>query len=93
MSNDNRFRVIPARFQNVVFAFFFSCLMTLVVSAITTLRNLGFDDASFAKWMSAFFSSWPVTFPTVLVVAPIVRRLSSKLVKSSAPDASPAASA
>jgi len=86
MSNQNRLQVVPAKFQNVVFAFFFSCLMTLVVSAITTLRNLGFDDATFAKWMAAFFSSWPVTFPTVLVVAPIVRRLSSKLVKPASPE-------
>jgi hypothetical protein len=63
-----------------VFGFFLSGLMTLIVSAITTVRNLGFDDASVSGWLGAFISAWPVSFPTVLAVAPLVRRIVAQLV-------------
>ncbi len=83
-------QVVPPRFQNVVFGFFLSGLMTLIVSAITTVRNLGLDDASVEKWLTAFASAWPVTFPTVLIVAPIVRRIVSHFIAPTQPiEASP----
>jgi hypothetical protein len=61
---------LPARYAQPVFALLLSGLMTLVVSGITTWRT----DGDVGLWLSAFASAWPVTFPTVLVVAPLVRR-------------------
>jgi Na+/H+ antiporter NhaD/arsenite permease-like protein len=71
---------IPRRLFPVVFGFLLSGLMTLVVSAITTYRNLGFDGAFVRNWLTAFVSAWSVTFPTATVVAPFVRRLVERIV-------------
>ena len=46
----------------------------LIVSFVATLRAVGFAYGLFALWMSAWIPSWLVAFPTVLVVAPAVRR-------------------
>jgi hypothetical protein len=82
---------VPHKHQHIAFGFLLSGLMTLVVSAIATLRNLGFDPDFVQRWFLAFITSWPVTFPTVLVVAPVVRRLLSLVVLP--PDTRPTSSA
>ncbi len=82
MTTEDPIRIIPARFQSVLFAFILSGMMTLIVSAITTVRNLGLDEASLGQWLSAFASSWPITLPTVLLVAPIVRKMVSRVLRS-----------
>jgi hypothetical protein len=74
-------RRLPRRFQPILFGLCLSGLMTLVVSAVTTARNLGFDDDYVAKWLTAFASAWPITFPTATVVAPLVRRFVERLVE------------
>ncbi len=73
-------RRVPRRFQPVIFGFILSGLMTLVVSAVTTARNLGFGDDYVGRWLTAFVSAWPITFPTATVVAPFVRRLVERMV-------------
>jgi hypothetical protein len=64
----------------VVFGGLLSALMTVVVSGISTVRTVGLDLFTLGLWGQAFLSSWPIAFPTVLVVAPIVRRLVARLV-------------
>lgn len=76
--------VVPARFAPVVFGFLLSGLMTTVVSGVATLRNVGLTDDFAARWFTAFGTGWPIAFPTVLLVAPIVRRLVGRLVASPA---------
>jgi hypothetical protein len=44
------------------------------------LNTTGLVDGFLNKWMTAWFKSWIVAFPTVLVVAPLTRRLVGKLV-------------
>lgn len=69
------------RFAPILFGFLLSGLMSLVVSGIATLRAVGLIDGFTALWMSAWISSWLVAFPTVLVVAPLVRRIVGRLVR------------
>jgi hypothetical protein len=76
-----RRRRIPRRFRPIVFGGMLSGLMTLVVSAITTLRNLGLDGDFVQRWLGAFVTAWPVTFPTATIVAPIVGRLVDRIVE------------
>jgi len=71
--------MIPARFSPILFGFFLSGLMSLMVSGVSTLRTLGMVDGIFGLWMSNWSVSWAVAFPTVLVVAPIARRIVAKL--------------
>lgn len=62
------------RFAPVVFGLLLSGLMSFIVSLVATLRAAGLTDGFFLLWMSAWIPSWLVAFPTVLVVAPAVRR-------------------
>lgn len=69
------------RFAPILFGFLLSGLMSLVVSGIATVRALGLVDGLPGLWMSSWMSSWLVAFPTVLVVAPLVRRMVAGLVR------------
>jgi hypothetical protein len=73
--------MIPARFAPVLFGLILSGLMSCVVSGIATFRALG-PGADFpAQWLLAWLTSWAVAFPTVLVVAPVTRRLVGRLTR------------
>jgi hypothetical protein len=74
--------MIPARFAPVLFGFILSGLMSALVSAIATARVLGVDGDFPAHWLGAWLPSWAVAFPSVLVVAPIARRVVTKLVRA-----------
>lgn len=67
--------MIPPRLAPVVFGLLLSGLMSLIVSGVATLRAVGWAPGIFGLWMSAWASSWLIAFPTVLVIAPAVRRL------------------
>ena len=72
----------PARFAPVLFGFVLSGLMSLLVSAISTLRNVGPDARFLTLWMGAWLTAWLIAFPVVLLVAPMTRRLVQRLVKA-----------
>ncbi|MBL8522516.1 MAG: DUF2798 domain-containing protein [Betaproteobacteria bacterium] len=72
---------IPARHTPIVFAFFMSMLMAFIMSGVLTLVNLGPVADYFSKWMRAFAIAWACAFPTVLLVAPIARRLVAAVVE------------
>lgn len=71
---------LPARYAGIVMPFLLSVLMTAIVSLISTLRGVGFANASVSLWLNAWVLSWVVAFPTLLVALPIVRRLTTALV-------------
>lgn len=71
---------IPKRYEVVVFSFFLSMFMSLLVSGIATARALGVSGAFLEALPGTFLSSWIVAFPAVLVVAPLVRKLVALLV-------------
>jgi hypothetical protein len=71
--------MIPARFAPILFGLILSGLMSCIVSGIATLRALGPVAAFPGAWMTSWAFSWAVAFPTVLVVAPLTRRLVARL--------------
>lgn len=73
--------MIPARYTNVLFGFLLSGLMTFIVTGVTIAQQ---TDPTLAGWLQAFATGWPITFPTVLVVAPIVRRIVTRITASDA---------
>lgn len=75
---------MPPRFAPVLFGFILSALMSDIVSAVAVLRNVGLVDGLPGIWVNAWLPSWAIAFPTVLVVAPIARRLVGLLVKAPA---------
>ncbi|XDZ69080.1 DUF2798 domain-containing protein [Alphaproteobacteria bacterium LSUCC0226] len=72
--------MIPNKYTQLTFGFFLSIFMSCVVSGVSVLNTTGLIDGFLNLWMTAWFKSWIVAFPTVLVVAPLTRRLVSKLV-------------
>ncbi len=63
----------------IVMALLLSIAMTMVVSAVSTLRGVGLSPTFVKVWLSAWGLSWVAAFPTLLVLLPLVRRLTSSL--------------
>jgi hypothetical protein len=68
-------RRLPSRYGALVMPVVLSILMSLVVSGVSTLKSLGIGPAFISTWPMAWFLSWLVAFPTLLVVLPLVRRI------------------
>lgn len=75
---------MPPRFAPILFGFVLSALMSFIVSGIATVRNAGLVDGFLNLWINAWIPSWIIAFPTVLIVAPMARRLVGMLVKAPA---------
>ena len=71
---------LAARHAQWVMPLFLSLFMTCVVSGISTLRVLGWGPAFLGVWFASWMWSWLVAFPAVLVVLPLVKRLTAALV-------------
>ncbi|WP_349358920.1 DUF2798 domain-containing protein [Stappia sp.] len=76
--------MLPPRLAPVAFALVLSCLMSLLVAGVATLRNLGPVEGFLGLWLEAWLSSWVIAFPVVLVVAPLARKCVAALVRSDA---------
>jgi hypothetical protein len=68
-------RRLPARYATIVMPFVLSILMSLIVSGVSTLKSLGIGAAFVSTWPVAWFLSWLVAFPALLLVLPLVRRI------------------
>lgn len=79
-SNHSGFPKLPARCAAVVMPLFLSVLMTFVVSGISTWRILGLGAGFLHAWPFNWAMSWAIAFPTLLLVLPLVRRLTAALV-------------
>jgi hypothetical protein len=65
---------VPRRYAPILFSGLVSFFMVAVVSAVVVLLNEGFTPDVFAHWLRSFAITWPVAFPTLTLVAPVVRR-------------------
>jgi len=73
---------LPARYATLVLPFFLTCVMTCVVSGISTLRVAGLGPGVLGTWMVSWAMSWTVAYPTMLLVLPTVKRVVAALVAS-----------
>ena len=76
--------MIPARFAPIAFGFFLSMIMSAVISGVSTISAVGVSGELPAVWFRAWYSSWIIAFPAVLIVAPIARRIVGRLTKPTA---------
>ncbi|WP_426306011.1 DUF2798 domain-containing protein [Acidovorax facilis] len=74
-------RKLPARSAAWVTPLLLSLLMTFIVSLISTVRVAGFSLDLPRLWLSAWALSWVVAFPTLLLVLPVVRRITAAIVE------------
>lgn len=73
--------MIPARYAPIAFGFFLSLIMSGLISGVSTISAIGVGAVLSGIWVKAWLSSWVVAFPSVLIVAPIARRIVGRLVK------------
>lgn len=73
---------IPARYSHVLFGALLSAIMVSIISGVVVLATHGLDTDVLNQWWTGFSTAWPIAFPTVLVVAPFVRRVVAKLTTS-----------
>lgn len=73
--------MIPARFAPYLFGLILSGMMSCIVSGIATVRAMGLVPGVFQGWMTSWAFSWAVAFPTVLIVAPLTRRIVARLTR------------
>lgn len=73
--------MLPARYAPALFGLILSGLMSLLVSAISTLRAVAPGADWLPLWMGAWLTAWLIAFPVVLVVAPLTRRIVQRLVQ------------
>lgn len=66
---------IPKRFAPLLFGALLSAIMVSIISAIVLLGNRGWSAEFWGLWSHSVLSTWPIAFPVVLVVAPLVRRI------------------
>ena len=70
------------RYTHLLFGLILSGLMSAIVSFIATARSVGLVPELPGTWFPSWLISWAVAFPTVLVVAPVTRRIVSGLVRA-----------
>jgi hypothetical protein len=77
-----KFRKLPAKAAFVLTPMILSFLMSGIVASIATLRAVGVTPGLASKILHAWMLSYPVAFPTAMIVMPIVRRVVGLLVES-----------
>jgi hypothetical protein len=70
---------IPSKYSNLLFGCLLSLIMVTVISGTVILANQGLTPDFPQLWLKGFATAWPIAFPTVLVVAPRVRKIVERL--------------
>lgn len=73
--------MIDKRYQQLVFAFFMALLMSCIMSFVISVFNVGFVNNIVLIWLKAWAFAFIVAFPTITLVAPIVRRMVEWVIK------------
>jgi len=72
---------IPKKYEGILFAFVMSLLMALLMSAVLTLVFTGLDKPFITRWMNGFVHAWPIAFPSIFVIAPLVKKIVAALIE------------
>jgi hypothetical protein len=70
---------LPARYAPLLFSALLSAIMVCIVSAFVLLSSQGLQPAFATHWLKSCMTTWPVAFPTVAIVAPLVRRFVARV--------------
>jgi len=73
--NTATIRRFPARYTPIVFAFFMSAIMALLMCFVITAASNGLNNDYLPKVMHAYTLAMPVAFVCILIVRPVVIKL------------------
>tara|TARA_B100000929_G_scaffold55656_1_gene41467 strand:- start:2448 stop:2690 length:243 start_codon:yes stop_codon:yes gene_type:complete len=77
--------MIHLRFAPVVFALFMSFFMSGIMSLVVTTINIGLVDDLILRWLNSWPMTFAIAFPTIMVVAPMVKRIVGRLIMQEVP--------
>ena len=70
------------KYRTVVFAFLMALLMSGFMSFVISLFNVGMVDNIITIWLKAWVFAFSIAFPTVILVAPLVHKLTDKIIRA-----------
>jgi len=70
---------VSSKYSNLLFGGMLSIIMVTIISGAVVIVNQGVTPELPNQWLKGFITAWPIAFPTVLIVAPQVRKIVSKL--------------
>ena len=65
---------LPKKYAGVLFSFYASAIMVLIVSGVLVALNTGLDAGYALRLAKAYLITWPVAFASLLAVRPLVVR-------------------
>ena len=63
---------LPKKYAGVLFSFYVSAVMVLIVSAVLVALNTGIDAGYPLRLLKSYLITWPVAFASLLGVRPLV---------------------
>jgi len=66
---------IHQKHTQLLFAFLMSVFMAIIMTCIVTLRLTGLNSGFLIRWFHAFLTAWPIAFPCILLLAPLVQKI------------------
>ena len=69
------------RYNAIILPLIVTCIMTLIVSGVSTLRAIGLAPTFVPTWLSAWLMSWAIAFPVMVLFMPYARRITAAFVE------------
>ncbi len=66
---------LPKKYAGVLFSFYASAIMVLIVSGVLVALNTGLGAGYALRLTKAYLITWPVAFASLLAVRPLVVKL------------------
>lgn len=66
---------LPKKYAGVLFSFYASAIMVMIVSGVLVALNTGVDAGYVLRLAKAYLITWPVAFASLLAVRPLVVKL------------------
>lgn len=73
---------IPEKYSNLLFGALLSTIMVTIISGAVIVVNHGLTPELPKLWLKGFATAWPIAFPSVLVIAPRVRRVVERMTEN-----------
>lgn len=74
-------RKLPPKWGLIVMPLLMSGMMSGIICMVNLLRVFGWRMDVLQEWPSTWLMAWAVAFPSVLLVMPVAKRITAKLVR------------
>lgn len=72
-------KIFPKKYYNVIFAFLMASMMSGLMSAFVTYKNVGLPENFISLWLPAWGGAFLIGLPIALFVVPIIRKFVDKI--------------